>query len=575
MTLDRRVFLTSLGTGAFAMNATPTTPKPLDRPSLEHIAATFRTTARDRVFHRALELQQDGATWRDLLGGVFLAGVHDVVPRPVGFKFHCVLMTSSAYQIAEAVPTNRKLWPVLFNLDDYKRSQAWNVSSGGWQLPPPAVRSAAEPLDVARAKLHAAMDAWVEDAADRAASILCASASLDDAFETLWRYGARDFGNIGHKMIWAAQAYRTLQQIGWTHGEPVVRSLVFALLSGRPGENDATFAPNVARAAKIRYGWQVGDADPAIAERVLRAMRTADEDAAAKLVVDLLGGGASPGTIQDGLRLCALEILMRIPGLLAVHPLTTLNAFRFAFRRSDDDLTRRILLLQAASWTAAFRKFFEGRPGFDRDRPGIDALRPADASDVPATQPFAAAADDKDRGAALAAALVAQGRTEALAAAARDALMQRVREHHDYKFVAAALEEIALADPHWQPALAGASMFYMRTPADPDSPVHEEARSCCATEGVSAPATPRRAGRIGRRHLARAARDPGGTRRVPLDRPVGRTEGRPRSRPPTRKCGASGSEHNCSGDRSSLNKYAGRPPPKPSPGCLKVANWSK
>ncbi len=38
----------------------------------------------------------------------------------------------------------------------------------------------------------------------------------------MWEYGARDFRNIGHKAIYAANAWRTLQAIGWRHAEPVL-----------------------------------------------------------------------------------------------------------------------------------------------------------------------------------------------------------------------------------------------------------------------------------------------------------------------------------------------------------------
>ena len=45
-----------------------------------------------------------------------------------------------------------------------------------------------------------------------------------------WRYGARDFRDIGHKAIFVANSYRTLVTIGWRHAEPILRSLAYALL---------------------------------------------------------------------------------------------------------------------------------------------------------------------------------------------------------------------------------------------------------------------------------------------------------------------------------------------------------
>ncbi len=48
--------------------------------------------------------------------------------------------------------------------------------------------------------------------------------------EALWRVAVRDQRNIGHKAIFAAQSWRTLQTIGWEHAEPVLRSLVYGML---------------------------------------------------------------------------------------------------------------------------------------------------------------------------------------------------------------------------------------------------------------------------------------------------------------------------------------------------------
>ncbi|MGC4054571.1 MAG: hypothetical protein QM757_36290 [Paludibaculum sp.] len=52
----------------------------------------------------------------------------------------------------------------------------------------------------------------------------------DEFFEIFCRYGARDFRDIGHKAIYVANSFRTLEVIGWQHAEPVLRSLAYALL---------------------------------------------------------------------------------------------------------------------------------------------------------------------------------------------------------------------------------------------------------------------------------------------------------------------------------------------------------
>src|SRR5947209_8201567 len=80
------------------------------------------------------------------------------------------------------------------------------------------------------AALSEAMEAWDFGRAERAVVALARSRSANEIFAMLWRYGARDYRNIGHKAIYMANACRTLQAIGWQHAEPVLRSLVSSLL---------------------------------------------------------------------------------------------------------------------------------------------------------------------------------------------------------------------------------------------------------------------------------------------------------------------------------------------------------
>lgn len=475
---DRRSFLASVGAGAVFGGALPriATPRgeaPIARPGLDEIAAALTRVEPEQAFAKTAELAGAGATWRDVLGGTFLAGVREIVPRPVGFKFHAVMMTASAYEIAAAVPEADRWWAAYYNVEDFKRSQADDRARGDWKLAEPDVGARA--LDDAPARLAAALDAWDEKAADTAAIALHASASLDDAFEILWRYAARDFGAIGHKAIWTAQAHRTLLEIGWCHGEPVLRSLVFGMLDGKPGENDASHAENRARAVGLPDAWQDGSRDDDAASRLRDGLREATGEGAARLVEDLLAAGVAVGSVWDGLRLFAFEQLWLRPGIVAVHPVTTVNALRYAFERARDDATRRVLLLQAASWSIGFRDFLAGRPAF-AGRSGLDRLEPGGDKDLDAGAVFALAARDRDAAIAAAHAAVEADGLPAFASRAREALLVQVREHHDYKFAAAAFAEIADAAEHWRPLLAAASLAYLRAPAEADGPFATRAR---------------------------------------------------------------------------------------------------
>src|ERR1044071_8524642 len=106
------------------------------------------------------------------------------------------------------------------------------------------------------------MSHWDEAAADRAVTALARSASAQELFEIFCRYGARDFREIGHKAIYVANSWRTLQFIGWQHAEPVLRSLAYALLDHdgeNPAKNDAApdrpWRRNQTLAARIHGDW--------------------------------------------------------------------------------------------------------------------------------------------------------------------------------------------------------------------------------------------------------------------------------------------------------------------------------
>src|SRR5438874_6923851 len=92
------------------------------------------------------------------------------------------------------------------------------------------------------------MDEWDEAGADAAAAALARSSGRNECFELFARYGARDFRDIGHKAIYVANSFRTLECIGWQHAEPVLRSLAYALLK-YDGEN-----PSKADAPEDRPG---------------------------------------------------------------------------------------------------------------------------------------------------------------------------------------------------------------------------------------------------------------------------------------------------------------------------------
>src|SRR5205814_1338649 len=162
-----------------------------------------------------------------------------------------------------------------------------NAREGDWRMGP-ADESKLPVAHKAKAAFIEAMDNWDEAAADRAITALARVAGSHELFEIFCRNGARDFREIGHKAIYVANSWRTLQVIGWQYAEPVLRSLAYALLD-RGGDSNpakADLAPdrpwrqNQARVSKIRADWQQGKTSNEATTDLLENLRQASPEEA-------------------------------------------------------------------------------------------------------------------------------------------------------------------------------------------------------------------------------------------------------------------------------------------------------
>lgn len=458
--LDRRSFLQQAAAGAVLASTGRALPGTRGEADLAAIARSFRQTAHDEVFSRAVGWLQQGATWQELLGGAFLAGVHDVKPRPVGFKFHCVMMVESAFQLADATTPGNRLLPVFYNIDDFKRGQEADARlEGDWELPAPPDTSGL-PAARAAAAFRGAMDDWHDGRADVAITRLSRSMPRDTLFELLWPYGARSFQNIGHNIIFTAHVYRTLRRIGWKWREPALRSLVHGILDGGVTADDLTFDPNKRLVAQMRQDLARGEADPAASRALLASLRRISPADAAEACVDLSNRGVAASSIWDGQRLLAAELMVRAPGIVALHATTVLNAMHFAYRTARRDATRKLLLLQGASWVVRFRQLLERREGSPHTT-RIDEIGPEPGRASP-QEVFEAA--DSDRAAAMRL-VVAHARDadwrRKFCEASRRQVFTKAREHHMYKYPAAVLEDTGFVHERWAPHYLAAAMSWL------------------------------------------------------------------------------------------------------------------
>src|SRR4051812_37857048 len=184
------------------------------RPEIEPLVRLLEDTSRERVLEEVAARIHRGLTYRELLAALLLAGVRSIQPRPVGFKFHAVLVVNSAHLASLASPESDRWLPIFWAIDQFKVSQASNQREGNWTMGP--VDEAAVPSSHrARAAFIEALEKWDEAAADAAIAGLVRNAGADELFEIFCRYGARDFREIGHKAIYVSNSFRCLEVIGW------------------------------------------------------------------------------------------------------------------------------------------------------------------------------------------------------------------------------------------------------------------------------------------------------------------------------------------------------------------------
>lgn len=456
---------------ASAAEANPASNTVVLHPDIEPLVRLLEETQRERLLEQVAARVRRGLSYAEVLTALLLAGVRDIQPRPsVGFKFHAVLVVNPVHLAGLSAPDADRWLPLFWALDYFKRAQASNEAEGGWRMQRVDEKSV-PPAHKARQALVEAMDRWNEAAADAAMAGLARTAGIGEVFELLYRYGARDFRSIGHKAIFVANSQRLLAQIGWRHGEPVLRSLAYALLAhegGNPAERDdpadRPWRRNQKLAAQIPANWQEGKPGREAVLDLLAVLRQGSDEAASQKIVELLRRGTAPQSIWDGIFCGAAELLLRQPGIVALHALTTTNALHHAYQTSGDDLTRRLLLLQNAAFLPMFRNAMQGRGQLHEAT--IGRLQPgAVANDGRKATEEVFAEMGRDPHAAVGKALgylQGKGSAEDLIGHARRLVLLKGDDPHDYKFSAAALEDYYHVSADWRDRFLAASVLRLR-----------------------------------------------------------------------------------------------------------------
>jgi len=93
---------------------------------IEPLVRVIEDTPRDRLMNVVMHRIRAGVGYQQLLAALFLAGVRGIQPRPVGFKFHAVLVVNSAHLASMACAGNERWLPLFWGLDNFKSSQQQN-----------------------------------------------------------------------------------------------------------------------------------------------------------------------------------------------------------------------------------------------------------------------------------------------------------------------------------------------------------------------------------------------------------------------------------------------------------------
>jgi hypothetical protein len=451
---------------------------------IEPLVRLLEETPRDQIVEVFAARIQAGTSYQQVLTALLLAGVRNVQPRPsVGFKFHAVLVVNSAHLASLDSPPEDRWLPIFWALDYFKSAQASDENEGNWTMQR-VDEAKVPPPHLALAAFREAMDQWDVEAADVAVAALARSASANELFDVFARYGCRDFRSIGHKAIYVANAFRTLQCIGWRFAEPVLRSLAYALLNHTGEPNPATanlfadvaWARTQAQLPKFNRQWLSGQTDAARTQELLASLRSDSPEQAVDRVATMVQQGVHPQSVSDALYLSAAEMLGQQPGIVALHAATSTNALQYAFLHAKSPKVRQAVLLQNAAFIPYFRQAMQARGQVATAT--IDAhlaVIPQDQSSGRLSSEqlqviFDAISSNRTTAAEeMFQYLSSGGPAESVIQSARRLVFLKGNDSHDYKFSSAVLEDYYNLSPQFRPTYLAAAAYLLPGNGDRDN----------------------------------------------------------------------------------------------------------
>lgn len=483
--------------GLSALGAEPPADKIRFGPDLEPIVRLIEDTPRTdcvRVFVGELER---GLPYRKFLAASLFASIRRARSNHEVYKLHAL------HQVSMDVVAEERLLPLFWGLNGFKqRQEDFTLESmRAWRGPVPAA-------DRAAGQFQESLSIGDLEQCEAAIVALCRGQGPRVTMEQLWQHGCRNGGTGGHMAICLANCFRALEAVGWEEAEPALRFVVqdwFALNYVRP---DRYHQPNQVRVeqhlSELPLDWPGQHADRAATIELLTQIRDGDGDKASALALEQLRRGIGAQSVWDAVHLATAELLVRHKdgwGLASrpLHSNTSTNAMHYAFRAATAPVTRLLILLQAVAWATE-------KTGGDRAAGGLRdlSLTALPAMDVPdsSEQAIAEIFDqlpkrhyrwDKSEGAVLMygtrsdadeacrkAFVLTRDRPSAVplfVQTARSWLCRKAsNDTHEYKFLAAILEDAGWVSREWRPNLLAAAVHYFHGSQSPDNAVIQQAR---------------------------------------------------------------------------------------------------
>src|SRR5258706_13442573 len=102
----------------------------------EKLVRFLEKTPRERLLEEVGHRISKGLSYREVLTALLLAGVRNIQPRPVEFRFNSGLVVNSAHLASLSSPDSDRWLPIFWALDSFKSAQAQDVRQGDWTMAP-------------------------------------------------------------------------------------------------------------------------------------------------------------------------------------------------------------------------------------------------------------------------------------------------------------------------------------------------------------------------------------------------------------------------------------------------------